>query len=221
MKKLLLFFSFLLLVTSCVPKVALSSDYWQKPSKVGVFVNVNPPAKFREGSQGLLDIAVTSGGKYQEALTLIGEKVQPKQELINIYSDILKTKGKEFVIIDEKFDAKTAKKFSGEKAEGKKYSSYDFIDMKSKYGVDELLFVNVNYGFMISYYGMIETGKMAHAAIDTKIIDLKDQHLIMANQIFKNEVLKKWKDNNYENSVNGVRAAVDKLEAEEKTVFNP
>ena len=219
MKKSLLLLSILLLVTSCVPKVALSSDYWQKPTKVGILINANPPAKFKEGSQGLLDMAVTSGDKYKEALDLMGQNFHPKEELTTIYSDIFRTKGKEVIIIDEKFDSKTAKKFSGEKAEGKKYSSYDFSDLKTKYGVDELLFVNVNYGFMISYYGMIETGKMAHAAIDTKIIDLNDQHLILASQNFKNEILKKWKDNNYENSVQGVRTALDKVETEEKAVF--
>jgi len=219
MKKLLLLFSFLLLVTSCVPKVALSADYWQKPTKVGILINANSPAKFKEGSQGLLDMAVTSGDKYKEALDLMGQNIHPKEELTGIYSEIFKAKGKEVVIIDEKFDHKTAKKFAGEKAEGKKYSNYDFSDLKTKYGVDELLFVNVNYGFMISYYGMIETGKMAHAAVDTKIIDLNDQHLILANQNFKNEVLKKWKDNNYENSLQGVRTALDKVETEEKAVF--
>lgn len=221
MKKLVLLFSMLLLVTSCVPKVALTLDYWQKPTKVGILINENPPAKFKEGSQGLLDMAVTSGDKYKEALDIIGQQIHPKEELTAIYSDIFKAKGKDIVIIDEKFDPKTAKKFSGTKAEGKKYSNYDFSDLKAKYGVDELLFVNVNYGFMISYYGMIETGKMGHAAIDTKIIDLADQHLILANYNFKNENLKKWKDNNYENSVKGVRTALDKAETDEKLIFNP
>ena len=221
MKKLVLLFSMLLLVTSCVPKVALTSDYWQKPTKVGILINENPPAKFKEGSQGLLDMAVTSGDKYKEALDIIGQQIHPKEELTAIYSDIFKAKGKDIVIIDEKFDPKTAKKFSGTKAEGKKYSNYDFSDLKAKFGVVELLFVNINYGFMISYYGMIETGKMGHAAIDTKIIDLADQHLILANYNFKNENLKKWKDNNYENSVKGVRIALDKAETDEKLIFNP
>jgi len=31
--------------------------------------------------------------------------------------------------------------------------------------------------------------------------------------------LKKWKDNNYENSLQGVRTALDKVETEEKAVF--
>lgn len=46
-------------------------------------------------------------------------KIHPKEELIAMYSEILQSKGKEIVIIDEKFDPKTATKFSGTKAEGK------------------------------------------------------------------------------------------------------
>ena len=34
-------------------------------------VNVNPAAKFRQGSQGLLDLALTSGDKYQPVLANI------------------------------------------------------------------------------------------------------------------------------------------------------
>ena len=66
-----------------------------------------------------------------------------------MYTEILKSKGKEVVLIDEKFDAKTAPKFDKSNADkSKKYSNYDFRALKSKYGVDEVLFVNVNYGIM-------------------------------------------------------------------------
>jgi len=218
MKKLFLFFAALTVLTSCLPKVALTPTYWDKSSKVGILVNATPPAKYKEGSQGLLDMAVTSGDKYQEALNLIGEKIHPKEELIAMYSEILKSKGKEVVIIDEKFDSKTAKKFNGTKAEGKKYSRYDFSDLKAKYNIDELLFADVNHGFMISYYGMIETGKMAHTFLNTSLIDLSDQSLVMSSLNMKNVTLKKWKDNNYESSIQGVRSTLDQAKAEERDV---
>ena len=66
---------------------------------------------------------------------------------------------------------------------------------------------------------MIETGKAAYTGITTQIIDLNDQHLILSNPNAKQEILKKWKDNNYENSINGVRTAFDKLKEDEKTIF--
>lgn len=218
MKKLFLFFAALTVLTSCLPKVALTPTYWDKSSKVGILVNATPPAKYKEGSQGLLDMVVTSGDKYQEALNLIGEKIHPKEELIAMYSEILKSKGKEVVIIDEKFDSKTAKKFNGTKAEGKKYSRYDFSDLKAKYNIDELLFADVNHGFMISYYGMIETGKMAHTFLNTSLIDLSDQSLVMSSLNMKNVTLKKWKDNNYESSIQGVRSTLDQAKAEERDI---
>ncbi len=114
---------------------------------------------------------------------------------------------------------KTATKFKGEKADGKKYPTYDFSSYKNKYGIDELLFVNVNYGFMISYYGMIETGKAAYTGITTQIIDLNDQHLILSNPSAKQEILKKWKDNNYENSINEMSNSFVQAEGRRKTIF--
>lgn len=219
MKKIILLLIVSFIFMSCLPKVALTADYWQKPTKVGVLINAGQPTKFKEGSQGLLDMAVTSGDKYKEALDLIGQKIHPKEELITLYSDVLKLKGKEVVLINENFDSKTAIKFKGEKAEGKKYSTYDFASYKTKYGIDELLFVNVNYGFMISYYGMIETGKFAYTGITTQIVDLNDQHLILSNSNARQFPLKKWKDNNYENSIQGVRTALDQIEEGEKTIF--
>ena len=51
--------------------------------------------------------------------------MNPQQDLINMYTEILKSKGKEVVLIDEKFDAKTAPKFDKSNADkSKKYSNY-------------------------------------------------------------------------------------------------
>lgn len=219
MKKILLLFIISFISMSCLPKVSLSQDYWQKPTKVGVFVNVGQPTKFKEGSQGLLDMAVTSGDKYKEALDLIGQKIQPKGELIDLYTNALKSKGKEVIIIDENFDSKTAVKFKGEKVEGKKYPTYDFSSYKTKYGIDELLFVDVSYGFMISYYGMIETGKFAYTGATTQIIDMQGHHLILSNFNQGREPLKKWKENNYESSINGVRLVLDRVQEGEKNIL--
>ena len=111
MKKLFLLSLLALFFISCQIQVPLSADYWTNTSKVGIMVNVNPAAKFRQGSQGLLDLALTSGDKYQPVLANIDKTMNPQQDLINMYTEILKSKGKEVILIDEKFDAKTAPKF--------------------------------------------------------------------------------------------------------------
>mgnify|MGYP003599378832 CR=1 FL=1 len=212
MKKIFSLLSVLFIRTSCVTKVALSPDFWNQPSKVGVFVQVNEPAKFKEGSQGLLDMALTSGDKYAEALSLIGQEIQPKNDLVKIYTDILQSHGKEVVVIDESFDPKTATKFKGEKKEGKKYALYDLSYLKSKYNIDEVLFSEVNYGFLISYYGMIETGKSAYTNITTNLVNLSDNSLSFANTNPQMAPVSKWKENHYENSVSAVRETVKKAE---------
>lgn len=211
MNKILSFLAVVLILTSCATKVALSPEYWNKPSKVGILVHVNAPAKFKEGSQGLLDMALTSGDKYAEALTLIGQEIQPKNDLIKLYTDVLKAHGKEVVIIDETFDPKTATKFKGEKKENEKYAYYDFRNLKTKYNIDEVLFANMNYGFLISYYGMIETGKSGYTEIRTNLVNLSDNSLEFANWVPNTVAISKWKENNYANSVSAVKQTVDKV----------
>ncbi|HCD9236053.1 TPA: hypothetical protein NEG48_003073 [Elizabethkingia anophelis] len=216
MKKILLILSFAQVLTSCASKIALSPEYWRKSSKVGILVNVNPPSRYKSGPQGLLDMALTSGKKYKEVLTVVENNIQPKDELINLYSEILQSKGKEFIILEDKFDAKTAIKFKGTKEKGKRYPVYDFSNLKSKYGIDELLFVDVKYGFLTSYYGMIELGTEAHASLNTNLINLSDNTLVMSNTNEKNENLKDWKKDNYKFSLQNIRTALDKAEEEEK-----
>jgi len=222
MKKLnyLMLLSVLWMTVSCAVKVPMNEDYLQKPGKVGIFVNVTEPQKYREGSQGLLDLAVTSGDKYQPLLDYVKGQINPKQDLITLYVQAMRDRGQEVVVIDEGFDAKNASKFKGEKAEGKKYSTYDLGYLKNKYNVDNVIFVNMNWGIMVSYYSMIETGRAAFAYIDTKVVNLDDQSLYYSNPEAQSIVIKgKWNTPPaYENAAGKIREAVDKtIEAERKT----
>lgn len=211
----------LFILVSCVSNVPMNSEYFQKPSKVGIFVNVNDPQKFREGSQGLLDLAVTSGDKYQPLLDLVKKEINFKNELINIYTETLKARGKEVVVIDEKFDPKTAEKYKGDKEESKKYFNYDMRYLKEKYGVDDVVFVNVNWGVMISYYSMVETGRTGYASISNRVINLKDNSLYFSNDNSQVDVIKgKWNTPpNYDNAKGRIQEAVNKAIEVEKNIF--
>ena len=215
-----LFATFALLV-SCQVNVPMNAEYLNKPSKVGIFVHVNDPKKHREGSQGLLDLAVTSGDKYQPMLDLAKEKITFRDELISIYSESLKAKGKEVVIIDEVFDPKIAAKFKGDKAEGKKYSYYDLRNLKEKYGVDDVIFVNVNWGVLISYYSMIETGRAGYIYLDNNVVNTADNTLYFAQNNVKMEIIKgKWNTPpNYENAFGKIADAVNKAIEVERNIF--
>jgi hypothetical protein len=210
-----------MLITSCAVRVPLSKEYWNKPSKVGLFVNVNDPAKFRKGSQGLLDLALTSGDKYAPPLLKVNEKLNPKDSLVNMYTNILSVKGKEVVLISDTFNAKTAEKFKGTKVDGKKYSDYDFTYLKNKYGVDEVLFVNLNWGLMISYYGMIEIGRESFCYFDTRLVNTTDNSLYLANDNSKYTMLKgKWDVKpEYENVVSTVKISLNEAIETEKELF--
>ena len=221
MKKIFFLLTALLVLTSCAVRVPLANEYWSKPSKVGVFVNVNDPTKSRQGSQGILDYALTSGDKYAPVLSKADEKLNPKTKLIAMYTDLLKAKGKEVVLINDAFDAKTAEKYKGSKVEGKKYSNYDFTYLKSKYNVDEVLFVNLNWGLMISYYSMIETGRAGFAYFDTRLVNTTDNSLYLSNDNIQQTPLKgKWNvEPEYEAAVSNIGSTLDKAIEIEKTLF--
>ncbi len=206
---------------SCVTSVPMNSEYLSKPSKVGVFVNFNEPQKYREGSQGLLDLAVTSGDKYQPLLDFAKTQIDRKHELENIYAQALKARGKEVVIIDEKFDPKTTEKFKGDKQEGKKYYTYDLRYLKDKYQVDEVVFVNVDWGVIISYYSMIETGRSGYAYLQNKVVNLQDNSLYFSNDNAQTEIIKgKWNvAPSYENAISKIDAALNKAISVEKDLF--
>ena len=208
-------------LVSCQVNVPMNAEYLNKPSKVGIFVNVNDPKKHREGSQGLLDLAVTSGDKYQPLLDLAKEKIVFKNDLTAIYSEALKAKGKEVIIINEIFDPKTATKFKGDKAEGKKYAYYDLRNLKEKYGVDDVIFVNVNWGVMISYYSMIETGRGGYIYLDNNVVNTADNTLYFAQNNVKMEIIKgKWNTPpNYDNAIGKITEAVNKALDAEKNIF--
>jgi predicted small secreted protein len=121
-------------------------------------------------------------------------------------------KGKEVVLITDTFDAKTAKKYDGIKVEGKKYSNYNFTYLKNKYNVDELLFVNLKWGVMISYYSMIETGREGFCYFDTRLVNTSDNSLHLSNNNSQFSIIKgKWNvEPEYENAVSNIKIALDK-----------
>ena len=65
-----------------------------------------------------------------------------------MYTDLLSLKGKEIIVLDETFDPKTTPKMKGSDKtdDSKKYSNYDFRYFKEIYVIDEVLFVNLNWG---------------------------------------------------------------------------
>jgi hypothetical protein len=57
-----------------------------------------------------------------------------------------------------------------------KYSKKDYRNLKTTNNVDEIMFVKVKYGILVSYYGMIELDKQ-DVNTATEVVDLNDNSL--------------------------------------------
>lgn len=199
------------MITGCAVKVPLTSSYYQNEKKVGVLYNIDTIGFYKMGSQGLLDMAMTAGKKFQEPIRVVGENYDPTMKIKELYQGIFDSKGKSMNEIDFYYDIQTMSKFEKPSSSNKKYHKFDVTSLKEK-GIDELLIVNVRYGLAVSYYGFIETGYFGHCTINSEIIDLTDNSVIYKDISAINEKIKgKWETPpDYENLKNSISVAVDK-----------
>ena len=87
--------------------------------------------------------------------------------------------------------------------------------------MDDVVFVTVNWGVMISYYSMIETGRTGYISISNRVINLKDNSLYFSNDNSQIDIIKgKWNTPpNYDNAIDRIQGAVNKAIEVEKTIF--
>ena len=206
-----------LLFLSCVTKVPLTSDYFQNNKKVGVIYNIDTINVYREGQQGLLDMALAHGAKYKQPLAIVDKTANPYEKIRNTYQFLFNQKNKPLQHIDFEYDVKKLSKFAKPSNSDKKYHKYDLRKLKSE-GIDELLIVNVKYGLLVSYYGFIETAIQGYCRINSEIVNLTDNSVIYKNfSMGKEKVRGKWKTPpNYDNLRNSIQNAIDKTLSLEK-----
>ena len=167
---------FLLIVTSCVTTLPLNQQFYNT-KKVGVILQVDSIGMARDGGQGLLDMAITSGNRFTETLKKVEPKFNLNETLKSEITNILNSKNKQFQFIDKKIDYQNLTNFEKPNSE-KKYSKKDFRNLKAINNVDEILFVKVKYGILVSYSGFIELDKQGYVNIGTEVIDLNDNSLL-------------------------------------------
>lgn len=210
--KIFTFFAFLTVcLTSCVTNVPMDSSFYNE-KKVGVIVQVDSISRFKEGAQGLLDMAISSGAKYKEALSYIGTQVDPQPSFKNAVLKKLDAKNKSYIFIEDKIDLKSFTKFNKPETDSKiKFYAKDLRSLKDTYGVDQLVIVNVRYGLTIGYYSMIETGKGGSSYVTTEAIDLNNNALLYKDTYAKVIQFKgKWDTPpHYEKLKENVEQAVD------------
>lgn len=210
---------FLLTVTSCVTTLPLNQQFYNS-KKVGVILEVDSIGMAKAGSQGLLDMAFTPGNRFKEPLQNVEPKLNLNETLKTEISNILNSKNKEFQFITDKVDYQNLNKFEKPNSD-KKYSKKDFRNLKNSNKVDEILLLKVKYGILVSYYGVIETGKQGYVNIGTEVVDLRDNSLLQQENIQTVANIKgNWKKGeDFENLKNSIQEAINNSITTLKTKF--
>ena len=203
-------FIVLLTIWSCATAVPLDRHFYSR-KKVGVIIQVDSIRMTKQGSQGLLDIALTPGNRFRETLKAVEPQMQVEERLGNEMTKILNSKSKEFVFIDTEFDYEKLGKFIRPKSP-REYSKKDYRPLKAKYNVDELIYIQANYGLQVSYSGLIEVGKDGYMRIYSEIVNLEDNMLLHDEFINQSVDIKgNWKEGEeFSNLKTAINAAVDK-----------
>lgn len=221
MKLLKLTFGLLLLltVTSCVTTLPINQQFYNT-KKVGIILQVDSIGMAKAGGQGLLDMALTSGNRFTEPLKKVESKLNLKDTLIIEIKNILNSKKKRFQFMNIQIDNENLAKFEKPNSD-KKYSKIDFRNLKASNYVDEILFVKLKYGLLVSYYGMIELDKQGYVNIETEIINLTDNSLLQQENFQTVAKIKgKWKEGeDFGNLTNSIQEAINSSISLLKTKF--
>lgn len=212
MKKLQII-SLLVLVTvvsSCVTTLPVNTQFYSA-KKVGVIITIDSIGIAKAGGQGLLDMALTPGNRFHEPLKAVEPQLNCKEVLKIELQKVMNAKNKPSEFLELTMNVNALGKFET-KEKSKKYATIDYRKLKDTYQVDEILHVKVKYGLLVSYYGVIETGKEGFCEINSSIIDLEDNSLLQLETLKSiNPINGNWKKgDNYanlkfaiQNSING------------------
>lgn len=210
---------FLATLTSCVSALPINKQFYNS-KKVGVILQVDSIGMAKAGSQGLLDMAFTPGNRFKEPLQEVEPKLNLHEILTAEITNILNSKSKKFQFITENIDYQKLDKFDKPNSD-KKYSKKDFRNLKTVNNVDEIMYIKVKYGLLVSYYGVIETGKQGYVNIATQIVDLTDNTLLQQQNIQTVASIKgNWKKGeDFGNLNSAIQEAIDNSVSTLKTKF--
>lgn len=163
-KALILFI--ILGLSGCVtttPNFAVKRQFWDNKSKViGVVIGDMPsPSAHKGGNQGLLDMAINNSNAGDLELHLNTLDVSKIRDVAAKMTKYLKGKGLKVKHISKNLDLKSLNDFEAENNESSQtyFSNLDYRSLKTKYGVDKLVVINiVRIGTIRSYYGFVPLG---------------------------------------------------------------
>jgi hypothetical protein len=230
----LVFFMTLVAITNCLSQsIKKNPTYFKTPSKVGLLVIVNPIEcdKVSHASGfgaigGALSAALSSPhkkehSKYDSAFAVIEPQIDPSQKAKTFYSDIYTSKGKQIVLV-EPISSDKLVKFIEPKDGNKKYFKQDLRFLHDQYQIDEVLIVDFHYGVRAGYSYGIENSRLGMTSIDSKIINLSDNSIVIKESTDALERIHGgWKTPPaYENLKNAIAKAIEDALTREKEKYN-
>lgn len=207
--KLLLALSFLFILNSCVSTLPLNKQFYND-KKVGIILQVDSIGMAKSGSQGLLDIALTSGNRFTKVLKNVEAKFNLQDTLRSEITYIMNSKKKKFQFIGNEVVYENLEKFEKPKSD-QKFSKKDFRNLKESYKVDEIMYVKVKYGLLVSYYGMIELDKQGYVDIYSEVVNLTDNSLLQKeNSQTISKIKGNWKEGeDFSNLTSSIQEAIN------------
>jgi len=169
-------------LTGCVTPqrpIHLDAGYWShKPDSVGVVVVKMPkPGTMKAGAQGLLDIAINDAMANPLTKHLNALSLEDFRESGKVISAHFAKQGVPTRFIPEELDVSTLPKVKNKVPD---YAALDYTALKARYGVDQLIVLEVSAaGTIRSYYGFIPTGApQGYFSCRGSLIDLNTNKLL-------------------------------------------
>lgn len=209
-----------ILVTSCVTTIPLNAQFYSA-KKVGVIITIDSIGIAKAGGQGLLDMALTPGNRFHEPLKAVEPQLNCKEVLKIELQKAMNSKNKPLEFLELKMDINALGTFETTD-KSKKYATLNYMKLKNTYQVDEILHINVKYGLLVSYYGVIETGKEGFCEINSSIINLEDNSLWQQEKVKNiNPITGNWKKGEeYANLKSAIQNSINGAVLELKQKFN-
>lgn len=161
------------------PPVHFEQSYWShKPESLGiVIVKMPKPGTLKMGNQGLLDLAINSAMADSLTKHVNSLSLDDFREAGQVIATHFSKHGVPTKLIPEELDLATVPKVQ-KPADG--FAKLNFASLKAKYGVDQLIVLQVNAaGTIRSYYGFIPTSApQGYFSCNGLLVDLNDNKLL-------------------------------------------
>jgi len=208
---------FLLLMTGCSSgKVKLEKSFWSNNSmKIGIAVKTSPQGgAYREGGEGLLDMAINSATSSGIQKFLANFDVSKFTAIQDSFASSLKKAGFTSKKLSYPFDVDQFEEFEKpDKASGH-FAKYDFSSLSSKEDIDLLLLVTINrFGTNRNYWGFVPMGApRAIFYVTGELFRLKDHQVLWLETLGSEMGINgDWdQEPNYPNVTKAIHAAMEK-----------